>query len=95
MRPFRYRPARPLSRHERAVLAALACSLDAVPRMPGELRRAVRSGLLTLAVALVVVAVLIAVAVLLGVGGFELAVVALGTGLFGVTLRDLVRSTTA
>jgi hypothetical protein len=94
MRPSRYRPARPLSQREQAVLAALAHSLDEVPAVPGELRRAVRRALLTVAVAIAVAGAMIAAAVPFGVAGFETAAFGLGTGLLCTLLRDLLRAPT-
>jgi hypothetical protein len=92
MRPMPYRPARPLSHREQVVLAALAHSLDAVPPVPGEFRRALRTALLTLSVAVAVAASMIALAVLFGAGGFEIAAFGLGTGLLCTMLRDLLRA---
>ncbi|NMO90946.1 hypothetical protein [Actinomycetospora sp. TBRC 11914] len=93
MSPPSYRPARPLSWREHVELAALARSLDAVPRLRADPRRRLRRALGTVAAAVVVVLGLVVVAVLAGAGGFELTAVLLGALLFGATLRDVVRST--
>ncbi len=86
---------RPLSEHERAVLLGMERSLGAVRPARPDRRPALRKAGGTLGRAVLVVLALLGLAVLLGPGGFSLGVIALCVSLFGVTLFDLLRSSSS